>query len=104
MTSHIPAAMGPGVSYFVQVMALHAMRSTSFVKGFFKLAEQVDLRSEDGLNKYLITSKYKVYKDAHDKRDAVRPKVTDAFVVAYNTGKRITVQEALMITSQQWYQ
>jgi hypothetical protein len=43
------------------------------------------------------------YKEARNKREVLRSgKAKDAFVTAYNGAKRITVQEALMISSQKW--
>lgn len=55
----------------------------------------------DGFTKYII-GKYGEYKSARDKRESVRSTVPSAFVVAYNGPTRITVQEALMISNQQW--
>lgn len=55
----------------------------------------------DGYTKYII-GKYGEYKSARDKRESVRTTVPGAFVVAYNGPTRITVQEALMISNQQW--
>jgi hypothetical protein len=105
-TSQIHNAGSPGVNYFVQIMALHTLRSVAFVKGLFRITETIDLRDEEGLHKYVAAKKFSDYKGAHDHRDDIKRNngVSDAFVVAYNTGKRITVQEALMITHQQWYQ
>lgn len=58
----------------------------------------------NGLNKYTNGS-FADYNGAHDQRNEIRTNGgTDAFVTAYNNGNRITVQEALMITTQKWIQ
>ena len=47
-----------------------------------------------------------ILKEARDKRNQVwaeNNKINDAFVTAYNSGERISVQEALMISKQKWF-
>jgi len=102
----IPNANGCTALYYVQVMALQNDRSVAFVKGYYKITEAVDKRDENGLHKYVASKKFSVYKGARDHREDLKNAngVKDAFVVAYNGGKRITVQEALMMCNQQWYQ
>ena len=68
----------------------------------FKL-NGVRTEMQDGFTK-CVFGKHSEYKSARDSRETARSKgVTDAFVAAYNAAQRITVQEALMITSQKWY-
>ena len=44
------------------------------------------------------------YKEARNNRETIKDKgCRSAFVVAYNGAKRITVQEALMISNQKWF-
>lgn len=91
----------PGVSYSVQIAAMQRRVETSYYQTTFGL-NTVNAEQVDGLNKY-TTGKHSTYQEARDNRETVRSKgVQGPFVVAYSNGKRITVQEALMITSQKW--
>ena len=90
------------VVYKVQVGAGHEKVSTTYFATVFKLQDKVSTINHEGWIKYLVGS-YTEYTSAKDKRDVVRGSVKNAFVTAYNSGYRITVQEALMISNQKWY-
>jgi hypothetical protein len=91
----------PGVSYSIQIAAMQRRVETSYYQSTYGL-NTVNAEQVDGLNKY-TTGKHSTYQEARDNRETVRSKgVQGPFVVAYSNGKRITVQEALMITSQKW--
>jgi len=97
-----PAARN--VKYKVQVGAGHQIIPMNYFRKKYNLTDKVTLELHEGWRKYVIGS-YSVYKEARDKRNQVwsNNQITDAFVTAYNGSTRITVQEALMITNQQWY-
>lgn len=103
-TSQIPNATPNGVAYYVQIMALH--NPLGNFRSYFagrNVNERITPKMEEGFTKYIVGN-HKVYKDAHDHRNNVRNQgISDAFVVAYNGGRRTTVQDALMITHDQWY-
>ena len=107
-TIDIPVTSTPspenGIMYKVQIMAAHkSVNVDSFFEKTFKFSGNVIMDSHDGWFKY-ITGEFDQYKGARDLRNNYKAnyKFPGPFVVAYNDGERITVQEALMITNQKW--
>lgn len=100
-TQNAQTSSTPGVSYSIQIAAMQRRVETGYYQNTYGLSK-VNAEQVDGLNKY-TTGKHSTYQEARDNRETVRSKgVQGPFVVAYSNGKRITVQEALMITSQKW--
>lgn len=98
----IPAPQ-TAVNYKVQIAALQRAVSADALATRYGINEQISTEMVDGLTKYTVGT-HNEYKSARDAREVIKNKgVTGPFVTAYNSGKRITVQEALMITSQKWY-
>lgn len=92
------------VNFRVQIGAYSGAVTAGKLKAIHKLSDKINSDMADGLSKFMIGS-YPQYKDAHYKRDYVKSNngISGAFVVAYNQGKRVTVQEALMIANQKWF-
>ncbi len=100
----VAKAGAAGVTYSVQIGAYRRMLAVSYFRETFSFKAIVNAEQHEGLNKY-TTGLFNSYQAARDNRNQVRTNgISDAFVIAYNNGKRITVQEALMITSQKWIQ
>lgn len=95
--------LSPTIDFKVQIAAGHKPVSDAYFKAKFHINEKIYRENHEGWIKYLVGN-FKEYKDARDKRNIIwnRHNIKDAFVVAYNNGNRISVQEALMITNQQW--
>ncbi len=94
-----------GVTYKVQILAAHKTIGKTYFKKRHNYSENFSIENHEGWVKY-TTGSFKEYKQARDDRERINSKyvLPGPFVTAYNEGERITVQEALMITKQQWYQ
>lgn len=93
-----------GVSYRIQIAASHQVVGQSYFAKKHGFTRTVNIENHEGWVKY-TTGAHNVYKSARDDRNQIRDSFSfrGPFVTAYNDGVRITVQEALMITKQQWY-
>ncbi|MEQ9188693.1 MAG: hypothetical protein RLP15_13240 [Cryomorphaceae bacterium] len=94
-----------GIVYKVQIVAGHKVVDADFIRKTYKFEEGFVIDNHEGWVKY-ITGQFDVYRQARDKREslvAAQHNFPGPFVTAYNSGERITVQEALMITNQQWF-
>ena len=102
LNNTIPTPQG-NVNYKVQIMALYKAVDASSLAARYNINSTVSTEMANGFTKYTVGS-HNDYKEARDSRETIRNKgVAGPFVTAYNSGKRITVQEALMISSQKWY-
>ena len=91
------------IHYSVQIGAFKNGVSAGALGKKFGISENIKTEMHEGFTKCIL-GKYDEYKTARDNRETIKNKgVTDAFVTAYNSGKRITVQEALMVSNQKWY-
>lgn len=94
-----------GITYKVQIAAAHRTVGKSYFISRHGFKEQFNIENHEGWVKY-TTGQHEEYKDARDDRNRLRSQYATfngPFVTAYSDGMRITVQEALMISNQQWY-
>ena len=90
------------VDYKVQILAGHRIISEKQVSNQFNYNGEYALETHDGWIKYTIGSNSR-YSDARDSRNELKIyNFPGPFVTAYNYGERISVQEALILTSQNW--
>lgn len=93
------------VNYVVQIGAFKNENvNAKRIKQKFKITEAIRSEMQEGFSKFLIGS-HVLYRDARYHRDVMKNVngVKTAFVTAYSGAKRITVQEALMISNQKWF-
>lgn len=93
------------INYKVQIAAGKTEVNQAYFIRAHSINETVSIEYHNNWYKYTLGS-YSVYKQARDRRNEIwnaDNKINDAFVTAYNSGERITVQEALMISKQQWF-
>jgi hypothetical protein len=105
-TNQNPSARSnPAVIYYVQIGAFSKIKATpKRLSKKFNVKEKISSEMQGGFSKFMV-GKHSDYKDGRDHREKMITEhgIKSAFVVAYNHGKRITVQEALMVTSQKWF-
>lgn len=93
------------INYHVQIGAFtNAKVTAAKLKKKFQVSEAISSEMQGGFSKFMVGS-HGEYKEARDHREVMKNTngIKSSFVVAYNGAKRITVQEALMITSQKWF-
>lgn len=91
------------VNYRVQICALRKEVSTNHFIKHHNVNEPIYKNMHEGWHKYTVGD-FKKYMSAsaHRKITKENYKINGTFVTAYNSGSRITVQEALMITKDEW--
>ena len=94
--------MNNNVDYKVQILAGHRIISDKQVANQFNYNGEYALETHNGWIKYTVGTNSK-YSDARDSRNELKNyNFPGPFVTAYNYGERISVQEALILTSQNW--
>ncbi len=92
-------------SFAIQVGAFTNTKITApILKKKFKLKEKLRSEFHEGYSKFMF-GYFGTYKTAREQREQTISGngIKSAFVVAYNNGKRISVQEALMTLNQKWF-
>lgn len=92
-----------GINYRVQILAGHNNVQQAYFQEKYNYSNSYIVENHEGWMKY-TTGDFLAYKQARDGREEIKSNYTfpGPFVVAYNNGERITVQEALMISNQKW--
>ena len=92
------------IEYKVQILAAHKIASKNYFSSRHNFTEKFDIENHEGWVKFTIGS-FTKYQGARNKREnIISHNFPGPFVTAYNNNERITVQEALMISKQNWLQ
>jgi hypothetical protein len=94
-----------GISYKVQILAAHRVVNKIYFQQKHGFSDTFNIENHEGWVKY-TTGRYNEYRQARDAREQItldHNSLPGPFVTAYNDGQRITVQEALLISKQQWF-
>ena len=90
----------------MQITAAHREVGKSYFRARHNYSGDFQIERHEGWIKY-VTGSYADYSSARDQRVSyvqAGHNFPGPFVTAYNNGTRITVQEALVISKQQWVQ
>jgi hypothetical protein len=92
-----------GVVFKVQLGAFSKQIPMSQFNSRFKINEAVEMDRHEGMYKY-VTGSFSKYSDARQYLTRIQSAtgIREAFVCAYQDGKRITVKQALKVTGQKW--
>ena len=101
-----PIAVAPSrqeIAFRVQVLATRNEVSTRAVQRTYAFPGELRLEQHENWFKY-TTGYHTTYRSARDNRVELRQNhaFPGPFVAAYKDGRRITVQEALLVTKQNW--
>ncbi len=105
VTPSIPAPE-KGVVYKVQITAAHREVGKAYFNARHRYTGDFSIERHEGWIKY-VTGSHPNYRSARDQRVAfvqAGHNFPGPFVTAYNDGTRITVQEALVLSKQNWVQ
>lgn len=90
------------VDYKVQILAGHRIINSLYLAKEFNFKGNYEIESHMGWIKYTVGS-HSEYKKARDSRNKLKNhEFPGPFVSAYNYGERISVQEALILSKQNW--
>jgi hypothetical protein len=98
-----PAPTAEDVAFRIQILATHAAVSSEAVKRIYAYPGEVRHEQHEAWHKY-TTGYHTTYRAARDNRVDLNSNhaFPGPFVTAYRNGQRITVQEALLVTKQNW--
>ena len=99
-----PTVIESAIIYKVQILAAHRAAGKKYFYNRYNYNGKFNIENHQGWIKY-TAGEFNEYKNARNKRESLQShKFPGPFVTAYNRGNRITVQEALMISKQDWVQ
>ena len=98
-----PTPADEEVAFRIQILATHASVSSDAVKRIYAYPGEVRHEQHSDWHKY-TTGYHTTYQAARDNRVDLSSNhaFPGPFVTAYRSGQRITVQEALLVTKQNW--
>ena len=97
-----PKRANNNIDYKVQILAGHRIITNKQVHNQFNYQGEYSLETHNGWIKYTVGTNSEYIKARDSRNELNNFNFPGPFVTAYNYGERISVQEALILTSQNW--